>query len=79
MSICLFIDFIAVLHSLKNSNAFVNIPLLIRPKGMFDFKFAGALKIVSLMTCSQLRLLPTCETQGVRANIHKHTQIRLLP
>ena len=34
MSISLFIDFIAVLHNLENSDAFVNIPLLIRPKGL---------------------------------------------
>ena len=87
--ICLFLDLIAVLHNLKNNEAFVSGKT--QRTSTSDFRFAVALKIVSpfsdiwlLFAHSQLRLFSACssaraETQGARMNIHKHTQIRSLP
>ena len=67
----------------KNSEAFVNIPLLlIRPKGLphvWWFQIRWSLKIISpfrtwlCVTQSQLRLLPACKTQGTQKHACKHT------
>ena len=74
--IWLFIDFIAVLHNFKNSKAFGNIPLLIRPKGLlhiwwYQICWWTENRFTVFGQMAVFHTLTTLVVPYLRANIHR--------